>query len=303
MRNAATGCRLAVDLHAEECHGDDTDESLSVARRQLMIMEDRLRQLLQMGQGASGAGDREIDFAGLVSESVAMIRPAAAHAKVDFSWAEPEQPVVVSADPEMLGQAVMNLLLNALDAAVKNQASGAGAGSVSVRLRRDGGESELVVADSGAGPSEELAGDVFEPFVTGKAEGVGLGLAVAQRVVESCGGRIEWGRDTGLTKFTIRLAVGGSGGTPWLRYWSSTTNRRSAGRWPYCARAWGTRCRARPRRRRGCATRRRVPPDLLILDVRLPGMDGLTALEHFRRYIGGAPDNRDHGFWGARHRR
>jgi two-component system, NtrC family, nitrogen regulation sensor histidine kinase GlnL len=46
---------------------------------------------------------------------------------------------------------------------------------------------------------------MFEPFVSSKAEGAGLGLAVARQVVEAHGGRIMWTRTSGVTQFRVRL--------------------------------------------------------------------------------------------------
>jgi nitrogen-specific signal transduction histidine kinase len=66
----------------------------------------------------------------------------------------------------------------------------------------------LEVLDSGPGPPAEIAAKLFEPFVTGKAEGVGLGLAVARQVVESHGGRISWDREGGRTRFWVELPRG-----------------------------------------------------------------------------------------------
>lgn len=221
MRNAVTGCRLAVDLHAECCQGGQEDDSLEVARRQLRLMENRLQQLLHLGKQPTASNRQALDLSGLVSESVALIKPAALHAGIRLVWNAPPQQVLVHADAELLGQAVMNVLLNALDAAAKsqaaannqandNQANDGREGLVHIEMHCLEEESELVVTDSGDGPDENLTEtnfteDVFEPFVTSKSEGVGLGLAVAKRVVESFGGHIGWDRGAGVTKFRIRL--------------------------------------------------------------------------------------------------
>src|SRR5262249_31585382 len=67
----------------------------------------------------------------------------------------------------------------------------------------------LEVWDTGPGPAPEVAERLFEPFVTGKPEGVGLGLAVARQVAEAHGGAITWTREGGRTCFRVELPAGG----------------------------------------------------------------------------------------------
>ena len=59
----------------------------------------------------------------------------------------------------------------------------------------------IEVIDTGPGPPPEIAIKLFEPFVTGKPEGIGLGLAVAKQAADAHGGRIEWERRDGRTVF------------------------------------------------------------------------------------------------------
>ncbi len=98
-------------------------------------------------------------------------------------------------------------MLNALEAAQKQQAATGRPGRVRVLLERRDGVADLEICDSGAGPEQNLAAELFEPFVTSKAEGVGLGLTVARRVVDAHGGSIDWSRHDGLTQFRIRLPL------------------------------------------------------------------------------------------------
>ncbi len=207
MRNAATGCRLAVDLHAQSCHRDPADDTLEVARRQLQRMESRLQQLLQLGKPTLQTNDREIDFARLVGDSLDLIKPSARHARVDIVWDPPGEVNRVVADPVLLEQAVMNLLVNALDAASKDRAAGNQDAFIHVQLLRREQTSELVVTDSGEGPSTKVAEAVFEPFVTEKSEGVGLGLAETKRIIDSYGGSVAWQRRRHSTQFSIHLPL------------------------------------------------------------------------------------------------
>jgi signal transduction histidine kinase len=63
----------------------------------------------------------------------------------------------------------------------------------------------LRVLDSGPGPSDAVAAQLFEPFVTDKPEGTGLGLAVAKQIAESHGGSLRWFREDGVTCFEVEL--------------------------------------------------------------------------------------------------
>jgi len=90
-------------------------------------------------------------------------------------------------DPQLLLRAIANLLRNAAEA---ERAAGR-EGPVEIRLRRGPEGIEVAIADRGAGVPPELRERLFHPFATGRPGGVGLGLAVAQRVVNLHGGRIR----------------------------------------------------------------------------------------------------------------
>jgi signal transduction histidine kinase len=91
--------------------------------------------------------------------------------------------VQVHADRGMLRRALLNLVLNAVDAMPDG-------GRLLLSAERSGQGVEIRVADSGAGMSEEARSRAFEPFFTTKPGGTGLGLAIVYRVAEVHGGRI-----------------------------------------------------------------------------------------------------------------
>ncbi len=95
----------------------------------------------------------------------------------------PSESLVARCDPDQMKRVVLNLIRNALHVADR------------VRIRAEvlRGEVVLTVADNGPGVSEELRGRIFEPFVTDKEQGAGLGLAIVRRVAEAHGGRVELG--------------------------------------------------------------------------------------------------------------
>lgn len=206
MRNAATGCRMALDLHAEQCNAENDAESLFVAKRQLRLMESQLQRFLRAGKPLDDSEKREISFPELIDDLLSLVRPSARHARVTLAWTPPADDILVLADQEALGQVVLNLLINAVEAVQQN-----GDGlqrSIDVFLRKiNDASAEFVVRDTGPGPKKSLESALFEPFVTSKAEGVGLGLAVAQEVVEAHHGSIDWGRSDGTTTFRVVIPV------------------------------------------------------------------------------------------------
>ncbi len=200
LRNAITGARLAVELHRRRCHdhADDTsDQSLAVACRQLDIVEEEVRGLLALGRPAEAAVTL-VSIDQLIGDVASLVGPRCDHAGVHFETSAPSG-VSIEGRHEGLRAALVNLVLNAIDAAGRG-------GCVTVSV--DGADSvRVTVEDDGPGPPAHLAASLHEPFVTGKAEGVGLGLAVATAVAEQHGGTLSWDRCDGRTRFHLQLPM------------------------------------------------------------------------------------------------
>lgn len=112
--------------------------------------------------------------------------------------------LAVRADAVQLEQVIFNLVRNALDAAP------AGAGCITIRYHAEKANAVLDVEDNGPGIAEAVRPRLFEPFVTNKKDGLGLGLVLCQRLVERMGGTIVL-MDGVPTTFRITLprALGG----------------------------------------------------------------------------------------------
>ena len=101
----------------------------------------------------------------------------------------------LSVDPGMMQRALLNLILNSVQAMVSG-------GTLTV----EGDASEIRVRDTGPGIPEEMIEKLFTPFVTSKTKGTGLGLAIARKNIESHGGSIEAeNHPEGGAVFVIRL--------------------------------------------------------------------------------------------------
>ncbi|HEY2250258.1 MAG TPA: HAMP domain-containing protein, partial [Planctomycetaceae bacterium] len=82
LRNAATGCRMALDLHAAECRSPDSGECLEVAQRQLRLMESQLQRFLRLGKRPTAIVEQDVDLGDLVEDVLPLVRPAAQHGGV-----------------------------------------------------------------------------------------------------------------------------------------------------------------------------------------------------------------------------
>jgi signal transduction histidine kinase len=107
----------------------------------------------------------------------------------------------VAHDTGQMHQVLLNLLLNAIQ-------SIAGAGSVELAVEREKETAIIRVSDTGRGIDAEHLANIFRPFFTTKGQGTGLGLSLAQRIVEAHGGRIEASSTPGQgSQFTVRLPL------------------------------------------------------------------------------------------------
>ena len=209
LRNWLTGARLAIQVHARECPLGEQAESTEMALRQLSLMESYLQRFLTLGAGRDEASRprarRDVPLTELIDDVLSLVRPRGRHVGVELQWTPPATRIVILGDREELQELLVNLLLNGIDAAAQVRAANHEAW---VRIELDEANSPRVrlrVLDSGPGPAATIASQLFEPFVTDKPEGTGLGLAVAKQIAESHGGSLRWSRNDDVTCFEIEL--------------------------------------------------------------------------------------------------
>ena len=209
LRNPLMSVKLIVQTAAER-----TDHSLK--QRDLVVIEDeitRLEALLQSFLDFARPPKpkrRAIDVGQLIERTIAVVRPRATQQQVELHFVARE-PLSIEADESKIRQLVLNLLLNAVDelsaggniwldvcaedhppcrGPTKAATGKTPLGTPGREQRVDVPHVVIRVADDGPGFSDDVKDQVFEPFVSTKETGIGLGLSICSQIVESHGGRI-----------------------------------------------------------------------------------------------------------------
>ncbi len=146
---------------------------------------------------------KPVDVARGLSDTLTILRSKAKSKSVRLSAkVEPDLPTVDGFGGE-LNQVWANLIANAIDAVAEG-------GSVGVSARREGNSVVVHVVDDGPGIQPEIRERIFEPFFTTKpaGDGVGLGLAIARRLIDQHEGELEIDSVPGRTEFRVTLPAG-----------------------------------------------------------------------------------------------
>ncbi len=199
MRNGLATIRGYLTLAERGPDDESLADYLADLRRESDHLQRVLEDFLTFARPESTRLER-LDLAAVAHRATA--DPALAdlpiRVRAEAGWA------IINGDRQLLERAVRNLLENAAQA----QGANGAAEPLRVDLDGDGGSARLVICDRGSGIPEGLRDKVFQPFVTGRDDGVGLGLALAHRIVVLHGGslRLEDRRDGG-TRAVLSLPL------------------------------------------------------------------------------------------------
>lgn len=176
-------------------------DALERAREQAMRAGEIIKRLRDFV--AKGDTERRIEnLAKVVEEAslLGMVGAKSQRVQVDFALESGLRPVLI--DKVQIQQVVLNLIRNASDALQKSEVR-----RISVEVKADVDNYAVVaVADTGPGVSAELMPQLFQPFMTTKAEGMGVGLSISRGIIEAHGGRI-WVEDNPGGGAVFRFSV------------------------------------------------------------------------------------------------
>ena len=152
---------------------------------------------------------KPIDLRAVVHESLALVAPDMRARQITVNVNLASNPCVISGDQVLLQQVLVILVINAMDAMAEVPPPRR---HVTITSEVRAADVEVTVRDTGSGLPADIIGTLFNPFVTTKSHGLGIGLTIARTIVDTHGGTIEARNnpDGGAT-FTVTLRAAESG--------------------------------------------------------------------------------------------
>ncbi len=270
--------------------GEDILEMMARQVNQLVRLVDDLLEIARINSGTLALRQERIELKAVVRHAVETSEPLIRESGHALDLTLPAGDLWVQGDAARLAQVLSNLLNNA------SRYTDSG-GRIGVALEVAAERVRVSVQDSGMGFAAERAAELFEMFVRGeRSQGLGIGLALARRLVEMHGGTLEGhsaGPGQGAT-FTIALPLGApveaaapqrvaAGGMPSLRVLVVDDNRDAADTLHMLLDVLGAQARVAHEGESALALFETFAPEAVLLDIGMPGMDGYQVARALRQ--------------------
>lgn len=202
VRNPLTSVKMRLFTLERSLHlTADSKEDFGVINEEIHVIDNILKNFLEFSRPPQ-IKPRLISPSTVVDQACQLLKYRFDHMGVKVRIARNATLPTIMGDPDQLKEAIVNLLINAMDAmsAAPSQQSSHGelGNGGSIRISEEVGKLEpygavaiLRIVDTGPGIEPSVMATLFEPFITTKEEGVGLGLAIAKQIIEEHGGWIH----------------------------------------------------------------------------------------------------------------
>jgi signal transduction histidine kinase/ActR/RegA family two-component response regulator len=306
LRNPLAPIRNAVQiLNHEDALAAESQWAVSAIDRQVRQLSRLIDDLVDVARVTSNRLElrkERVDLADVLRSSVETSATLLKTGGQDFTMTLPEEPIYLDADPIRLAQAVSNLLSNSAKYTERR-------GRIWLTAERQDGHALITVRDTGVGIPPSMLSHIFDMFTQGEQSrarmlgGLGIGLTLVKRLVEMHGGAVSAesaGPDMGST-FVVRVPVAESHAqmphaeglptmrTSPLRMLIVDDNRDAADSLAMLLRINGHEIRTAYDGAEALQTASDFHPDVVLLDIGLPKMDGHEVAQHIRREPWGQP--------------
>jgi two-component system nitrogen regulation sensor histidine kinase GlnL len=204
IKNPITALSIHVQLLEERLRSSRADGSISEL---FDVLKTEVRRLDLTLEGFRSFASlqrlnlKRVDVQQVLEDVVRLIRPQAAQQGVRLECAPAAGPLpAVALDSEKIEQAMLNLVLNGLEAMPKG-------GELHLGAALKDGQIQVVVRDTGPGIPPEIQDHIFHPYFSTKDRGTGIGLTLAEKLVRQHRGHLDFRTGPGGTTFSITLPV------------------------------------------------------------------------------------------------
>jgi PAS domain S-box-containing protein len=178
VRNPLTNINLSVEQLKPELNSEDANIYLDIIARNCGRIDSLISELLDLSRPAEISLQRA-GLQDIVDSTLAAASDRISLKNIRLERVYPDQPAFVMADREKLKIALLNILINAVEAVPPQS------GVITISIRKESGHYRIYINDNGGGIPEENISRIFEPYFTSKTNGFGLGLAATWNILQS----------------------------------------------------------------------------------------------------------------------
>jgi two-component system, NtrC family, sensor histidine kinase HydH len=186
LRNPLTSIKLLIQNEAQRNPAHlPNDRKMQIIQEEIARMERIIQGLLDFARPPT-LQRRRHDLRETLCRAVNLVEGRARQQNVSVNMEMQELPLWIDGDPEQLHQVFVNLLLNGIDSMIQG-------GILNIAVQESFQENicRVTFSDAGVGIPDDILDRIFEPFVSSKERGTGLGLAVSRRIVQEHQGIIK----------------------------------------------------------------------------------------------------------------
>ena len=178
VRNPLTNINLSVEQLKPEINSEDANIYLDIIARNCGRIDGLISELLDLSRPVEISLQRA-GLQDIVNSMLAAASDRISLKNIRLNVNFPDMPAFVMADREKLKIALLNILINAVEAVP------AQSGIITISIRKEAGHYRMYINDNGTGIPEENLSRIFEPYFTSKTNGFGLGLAATWNILQS----------------------------------------------------------------------------------------------------------------------
>ncbi|MEJ7625465.1 MAG: ATP-binding protein [Ferruginibacter sp.] len=184
VRNPLNNINLSLEQLTPELENSDSQIYVDIIYRNSKRIEDLINELLSSSRPAQIVQKQE-SLQKIIEESIAAAKDRITLKKITLHTTFPDKEILIPADAEKLKIALLNIIINAVEA--MDQVNG----KLDISLSKVESQNQVIIKDNGCGITEENLSRLFEPFFTAKRNGMGLGLAATLNILQSHKAEVE----------------------------------------------------------------------------------------------------------------